>query len=116
MSELLVKVKTRDAGEIIGLLVETHLVPQQGQPQFGMTSDKKLVQGPQETKLVIFALVAHPSGFTFGPLGDVTPVLPPNFPRMSQTEGCPNNCDGESGSCSECSPQVTEEEEPKNNG
>lgn len=86
MSELLVKVKTQDAGEIIGVLVETHMVPQQGQPQFSMGSDKKLVQGPQQMSLALFGLVAHPGGFIFGPMGSIFPLFPEDFPGMPQSE------------------------------
>ena len=103
MSELLVKVKTQDAGEIIGVLVETHMVPQQGQPQFSMTSDKKLVQGPQQMSLALFGLVAHPGGFIFGPMGSILPLFPPDFPGMPK---CPNEC-GDEDSCSECPQQAS---------
>ena len=95
MSELLVKVKTQDAGEIIGVLVETHMVPQQGQPQFNMTSDKKLVQSPQQMSLALFGLVAHPGGFIFGPMGSIFPLFPEDFPGMPQSEEDPSEEESE---------------------
>ena len=119
MSELLVKVKTQDAGEIVGVLVDTHMVPQQNQPQFSMTPDKKLVQGPQQMSLALFGLVAHPGGFIFAPMGSILPLFPDDFPGMPHSgEGHTNECSGDTCSreceCGTCPPMPSEENPPVN--
>lgn len=86
MIDLLVKVRTRDAGEIIGVLVDTHLMPINRGPQVGLDVKQRLVQGPEQVQLVLFALVAHPRGFTFGPISDVMPLFSEGFLSYLQSD------------------------------
>lgn len=108
MSELLVKVRTQDGGEIIGVVVGTHVVPQQTEPQFDMTPDKQLIQtGPKHVRLVVYATVVHPGGFVVCPLTAVVPLFPPDFPGMPQSSCRGEGCDGDN-SCDDC-PKMPEE-------
>ena len=63
---------------IIGLLLDTHLLPTQGPPQMSMDpSTKKLIQGPTKQGIQGFGVVATDRGFIVGPLDNMTPIMNP---------------------------------------
>ena len=74
---IMVRVRLKDDKEVIGLLVDTHLVPTQGSSQVSMTPDKRLVQGPPQQGLRGFGVAAVEGGFIVGPLESMKPIFNP---------------------------------------
>ncbi|KKK70930.1 hypothetical protein LCGC14_2919050 [marine sediment metagenome] len=63
---------------IVGLLLDTHLMPMQGAPNVTMGPDKKLVQTSGQMGLQGFGVVATDKGFIVGPLASMTPIMNPD--------------------------------------
>ena len=62
---------------IVGLLLDTHLMPMQGPPKASIGEGGKLVQTQGQTGLQGFGVVATDKGFIVGPLASMTPIMNP---------------------------------------
>lgn len=63
---------------IVGLLLDTHLMPMQGPPKAIIGEGGKLVQTPGQTGFQGFGVVATDKGFIVGPLASMTPIMNPD--------------------------------------
>ena len=75
----------KDKEPIVGLLLDTHLMPAQGAPSVTMGLDKKLVQAPGQMGVRGFGVVAVDKGFIVGPLDSMTPIMNPDG-ELSEVE------------------------------
>ena len=75
----------KDKESIIGLLLDTHLLPAQGAPNVTMGPDKKLIQTPGQQGIQGFGVVATDKGFIVGPLSNMTPIMNPDG-ELSEVE------------------------------
>ncbi len=63
---------------IVGLLIDTHLMPMQGPPKATIGEGGRLVQAPGQTGFQAFGVVAAGEGFIVGPLASMTPMMQPD--------------------------------------
>ncbi|KKL84226.1 hypothetical protein LCGC14_1966870 [marine sediment metagenome] len=63
---------------IVGLLIDTHLMPMQGPPKAMIGEGGKLMQTPGQTGFQAFGVVAAGEGFIVGPLSSMTPMMQPD--------------------------------------
>ena len=63
---------------IVGLLLDTHLVPMAGPSKATIGEGGKLIQSQGQMGLQGFGVVATDKGFIVGPLASMTPMLQPD--------------------------------------
>ncbi len=63
---------------IVGLLIDTHLMPTQGPPKATIGEGGALVQTPGSTGIQAMGVVAAGKGFIVGPLASMTPIMQPD--------------------------------------
>ena len=68
--------KMRDP--VVGLLIDTHMVPMQGPPKAAINMEGALVQTPGATGFQAMGVVAAGTGFIVGPLASMTPIMQPD--------------------------------------
>lgn len=69
----------KDKEPIVGLLLDTHLLPTQGSPQMSLDPiTKKLIQGSAQQGIQGFGVVATDQGFIVGPLASMIPIMNPD--------------------------------------
>lgn len=62
---------------IVGLLIDTHLMPVSGPPKASIDPGGKLVQSQGPQGLQGMGVVATDKGFLVGPLASMTPIMNP---------------------------------------
>lgn len=67
-----------DKEPVIGLLLDTHLMPVSGPPKASIGEGGKLVQTQGQSGLQGFGVVATDQGFIVGPLSSMTPIMNPD--------------------------------------
>ncbi len=68
--------KMRDP--VVGLLIDTHMVPMQGPPKAAIDGSGALVQTPGATGFQALGVVAAGEGFIVGPLASMTLIMQPD--------------------------------------
>ena len=68
----------KDKEPIVGLLLDTHLMPMQGPPKATIGEGGKLVQTTGPMGLQGFGVVATDKEFIVRPLSDMTPIMNPD--------------------------------------
>jgi hypothetical protein len=63
---------------IVGLLIDTHLMPMQRPPKATIGQGGELVQTQGPTGVQAMGVVAAGSGFIVGPLSSMTPIMQPD--------------------------------------
>ena len=63
---------------IVGLLIDTHLLPTQGPPKATIGEGGQLVQTQGASGLQAMGVVAAGTGFIVGPLASMTPIMQPD--------------------------------------
>ncbi|KKN06408.1 hypothetical protein LCGC14_1077690 [marine sediment metagenome] len=63
---------------IVGLLIDTHLMPMQAPPKAAINLEGALVQTPGATGFQALGVVAAGKGFIVGPLASMTPIMQPD--------------------------------------
>ncbi len=63
---------------IVGLLIDTHLMPTQEPPKATIGEGGALVQTPGSTGIQAMGVVAAGEGFIVGPLASMTPIMQPD--------------------------------------
>ena len=68
----------KDKEPIVGLLLDTHLMPIQGESKATIGEGGQLVEVAGPMRMQGFGVVATDKGFIVGPLSSMTPIMNPN--------------------------------------
>ncbi len=71
---------------VVGLLIDTQLMPMQAPPKATLDSSGKLVQTAGQSGLQGFGVVATDKGFLVGPLASMTPIMNPDDAKEESDE------------------------------
>ncbi len=74
---------------IVGLLIDTHLVPTQGPPKATIGQGGELMQTPGASSFQPVGVVAAGKGFIVGPLASMTPIMQPDEEGDDDDDGSP---------------------------
>ncbi len=74
---------------VVGLLIDTHMVPMQGPPKATIDGSGALVQAPGPTGFQALGVVAAGNGFIVGPLASMTPIMQPDEEESDDDESPP---------------------------